>query len=71
MTTSNQNTVVYYDDEPGIGVNAYFDFGHEFFTSLSQLRLFCDIELGGFVELIAITDDNYTDLKVQGVFDVI
>lgn len=66
-----QLTIVYFDDEPGVGVNAYFEFGAQYFRSFHELRVFCDIELGGYVEFVEITDANYSTLKSQGVFDVI
>ncbi|WP_415721603.1 hypothetical protein [Photobacterium ganghwense] len=69
--TSPQLTTVYFDDEPGVGVNAYFEFGAQYFRSFHELRVFCDIELGGYVEFVEITDANYSTLKSQGVFDVI
>ena len=66
MPTSTD--VIYYDDEMGVGINAYFDFGHEYFSSFNQFRSWCESEYGSF-ELVLITDENYPVLCAQGVFD--
>lgn len=61
--------VIYYDFEPGLGVNAYFpDFGHEYFSTIHAFRSFCDIEYDG-VDVVEITNENYKELCAQGVFD--
>ena len=65
MITSTQ---IYYDNEPNIGVNAYFIFGHLFFKSYDEFEMFVYERFKNDFELIEITDDNYEELVYLGVF---
>ncbi len=59
---------IYYDNEPNIGVNAYFIFGHIFFKDMFALELFIAERYGEDFVLIEITDENYQECIFKGVF---
>lgn len=64
-------TVIYYDYEPGYGVNATcvdWPCRNEYFRSWSEFRSYVDIEYGCAVSLVEITADNYQQLCNEGVF---
>lgn len=65
--------VIYYDDEPNIGVNATcVDWPHrnEYFTCWSEFTAWVSIEYGCSAQLVEITAENYPMLCEQGIFNV-
>ena len=69
----DQQTVIYYDDEPNIGVNATcLDWPHrnEYFSSWSEFIAWVSIEYGSSFVLVEITAENYPILCREGVFNV-
>ncbi len=62
--------IIYFDDEPSVGFNAYFSFGHRFFRNLSDFHLFVEMNYDLY-RLIEITDDNYQSLVSIGIFHAI
>ena len=70
MTNS---VIIYYDDEPNIGVNATcvdWPCRNEYFRNFSEFEFFVYVEYGDRAELIEITAENYPVLCQQGVFNV-
>ncbi len=63
-----QPNEIYYDNEPNIGVNAYFLFGHLFFKDMNALHCFIAERYGNDFVLIEITDENYQECVFKGVF---
>lgn len=59
---------IYYDDEPELGINAYFDWGHEYFRSMSEFQSFLQCNYSDY-QLVEITTDNYQELLAMGVFN--
>ncbi len=60
---------VYFDNEPNIGINAYFPWGHHFFKSQIEFDQFMASTYGKDpYELVEITDENYQELVLKGVF---
>ncbi|EGR3108328.1 hypothetical protein DNG97_06960 [Vibrio parahaemolyticus] len=60
---------IYFDHEPQIGINAYFPWGHHFFKSLAEFDQFLAVHYGtDAYELIEITDENYQECVLKGVF---
>ena len=60
---------IYFDNEPQIGINAYFPWGHHFFNSQAQFDQFLNVHYGSDdYELVEITNDNYQELVLKGVF---
>ncbi|OEE69461.1 MULTISPECIES: hypothetical protein [Vibrio] len=69
MTSPYANGEIYYDNEPNVGVNAYFSWGHHFFACMSDFRAHVELsQAPNSYELIEITDDNYRSLCRIGVF---
>lgn len=65
--------VIYYDDEPNIGINATcVDWPHrnEYFSNWSEFNAWVSIEYGSSANLIEITAENYPLLCREGVFNV-
>ena len=63
-----QSNEIYYDNEPNIGVNAYFIFGHLYFRNMDALHYFIAERYQDDFELIEITNDNYQECVLKGVF---
>ena len=66
-------TVIYYDDEPNVGINATcVDWPHrnEYFSGWSEFNAWVSIEYGSSAKLVEITAENYPELCKQGVFNV-
>lgn len=60
---------VYFDHEPQIGINAYFVWGHHFFKNEFEFHQFLAVTYGDDeYELVEITDENYQELVLKGVF---
>lgn len=63
---------IYFDNEPQIGINVYFPWGHEFFRNQAEFNQFLAIHYGKDpYELVEITDENYQELLLKGVFHAI
>ncbi len=63
---------IYFDNEPNVGINAYFPWGHEFFKNRQQFDSFLSIHYGSDpYQLVEITDENYLELVHKGVFHAI
>ncbi|RIZ55158.1 hypothetical protein [Vibrio sp. PID23_8] len=63
---------IYFDNEPQIGINAYFPWGHNFFKSQREFEQFLHIHYGNDpYQLVEITDENYNELLLKGVFHAI
>ncbi|WP_194435002.1 hypothetical protein [Vibrio fluminensis] len=64
--------VIYIDNEPRVGINAYFPWGHHFFNNQSQFEAYMAIHYRHDVyQLVLITDENYQELLFKGVFHAI
>jgi len=64
--------VVYYDNDESIGVNATcvdWECRNLFFLSWSEFMNYMHFENEHEFELVEITDENYTLLCAQGIFD--
>ena len=60
---------IYFDNEPQIGINAYFPWGHRFFKNQRDFNQFLDVHYpDGMFQLVEITDENYQELLLKGVF---
>lgn len=63
---------IYFDNEPSHGINAYFTWGHEFFKTPYDFYQFLMTHYGmTSFQVVEITDDNYQELLVKGVFHAI
>ncbi|MFN1651148.1 hypothetical protein [Vibrio rotiferianus] len=63
---------IYFDNEPQIGINVYFPWGHHFFKNQSEFNQFLHIHYGNDAyQLVEITDENYNELLLKGVFHAI
>lgn len=62
-------TDIHYEYEAEIGVNAYFFWGHHFFKSYEDFEMFIYERFGNDYQLIEITDENYEELVMKGVFN--
>lgn len=68
-----QGTVIYYDYEPAIGVNATcldWPQRNEYFRTWGEFSSYCSIEYGTSFRLVEITSENYPVLCAEGVFNV-
>ena len=60
---------IYYDNQKNYGVNAYFNWGHHYFSSMRDFLLHVErSQKRGSYKLVEITDENYTELVQLGVF---
>jgi len=69
---NKQQVTVYYDYEPGIGINATCEdwpCRNEFFRTWGELDNYLLLEYGRNYTLVEITSSNYPFLCEQGVFD--
>jgi hypothetical protein len=69
----NNKTVIYFDYEPALGVNATcsdWPQRNEYFRSLAEFNAYCSLEYGCSYHLIEITAENYPQLCAEGIFDV-
>lgn len=63
---------IYFDNEPNIGLNVYFPWGHRFFKSQFEFDLYLSTHYGTApYQLVEITDENYQELLLKGVFHAI
>ncbi|MBW3697888.1 hypothetical protein EK599_19575 [Vibrio sp. T187] len=63
---------IYFDNEPNHGINAYFPWGHNFFKTQRDFFQFLEVHYGMVsFQIVEITDDNYQELLVKGVFHAI
>lgn len=63
---------IYFYDEPQIGINVYFPWGHHFFKNQAEFNQFLHIHYGNDAyQLVEITDENYNELLLKGVFHAI
>ena len=62
--------VIYFDNEPQIGINAYFPWGHHFFKNQAEFSQFLQMHYSASepYQLVEITDENYQELVLKGVF---
>ncbi|MEZ9065644.1 hypothetical protein [Vibrio atlanticus] len=63
---------IYFDNEPNHGINVYFPWGHNFFKTPREFFQFMEAHYGMVsFQLVEITDENYQELLVKGVFHAI
>ncbi|KHT38051.1 hypothetical protein [Vibrio sinaloensis] len=63
---------IYFDNEPNVGINVYFPWGHHFFKDLNQFNGYLAVHYGNDpYQLVEITDENYQELVRKGVFHAI
>lgn len=63
---------IYFDNEPNVGINVYFPWGHHFFKDQKQFDGYLAIHYGSDpFQLVEITDKNYQELVRKGVFHAI
>lgn len=63
---------IYFDNEPRVGINVYFPWGHQFFNSPTHFHSYMAIHYRhDLYQLVEITDENYQELLLKGVFHAI
>lgn len=63
---------IYFDNEPNVGINVYFPWGHHYFKNRKQFDMYLETHYGSDpYKLVEITDDNYQELVLKGVFHAI
>ncbi|ENM5893638.1 hypothetical protein NTH50_001743 [Vibrio mimicus] len=60
---------IYYDNEPNIGINVYFVWGHRFFKNWAEFEQYLAVHYRSDpYQLVEITNENYNELLLKGVF---
>ncbi|EPA3020701.1 hypothetical protein [Vibrio cholerae] len=60
---------IYYDNEPNIGINVYFVWGHRFFKNWAEFEQYLSVHYRSDpYQLVEITNENYNELLLKGVF---
>lgn len=63
---------IYFDNEPNVGVNVYFPWGHHFFNTPRDFHQYMSVHYAhDLYQLVEITDENYQELLLKGVFHAI